>query len=62
MQARHKGQIEAMQMRVLRRIEGVFRLDRVRNVDLGQIEAGGYSEEAAAELEAKEGDEYQQSD
>ena len=55
-------------MRVLRRIEGVSRLDRVRNVDLRgmQIEARvsvGYSEEAAAELEAKGGgDEYQQSD
>ena len=31
LQARHKGQIEAMQMRVIRRIEGVSRLDRVRN-------------------------------
>ena len=41
-------------------------MDRVRNVHLGQIEAGGsvgYSEETAAELEAKGGgDEYQQSD
>ena len=34
LQARHKGRIEAMQMRVLRRIKGVSRLDRVRNVDL----------------------------
>ena len=45
-----------MHMRVLKRIEGASRLDRVRNVNLGQIEAGGsvgYSEEAAEELEAK---------
>ena len=34
LQARHKGRIEAMQMRVFRRIEGVSRLDRVRNADL----------------------------
>ena len=32
MQARHKGRIQAMQMRVLRWIEGVSRLDRVRNI------------------------------
>ena len=30
LQARHKGRIEAKQMKVLRRIEGVSRLDRVR--------------------------------
>ena len=42
LQTRHKGQIEAMQMRVLRRIEGVSRLDRVRNVDLrGRLKQEG---------------------
>ena len=43
-------------MRGLRRIEGVSRLDRVRNVDLrGSLkqEGAGYGEEAAAELETK---------
>ena len=35
LQARHKGQIEDVQTRVLRRIEGVSRFDRVRIVDLG---------------------------
>ena len=34
LQARHKGQIEAIQMKVLRRIEWVSRLDRVRTVYL----------------------------
>ena len=34
LQARHKGQIEEEQMRALRRIEGVSRMDRVRNVDI----------------------------
>ena len=32
LQARHKGGAQAMQMRVLRWIEVVSRLDRVRNV------------------------------
>ena len=42
LQARHKGRIEAMQMRVLRRIEGGSRLDRVRNVDLrGRLKQEG---------------------
>ena len=42
LQARHKGRIEATQMRVLRRIEGVSRLDRVRNVDLrGRLKQEG---------------------
>ena len=42
LQARHKGQIEAMQMRVLRRIEGGSRLDKVRNVDLrGRLKQDG---------------------
>ena len=42
LQARHKGQIEAMQMRVLRRIEGGSGLDRVRNVDLrGRLKQEG---------------------
>ena len=34
LQTRHRGRVEAMQMRVMRRIEGVTRLDRIRNVDL----------------------------
>ena len=34
LQARHKGQIEAAQMRALRWIEGLSRMDRVRNVDI----------------------------
>ena len=34
LQARHKGRIQAMQMRVLRWIEGVSRVDRVRSVDI----------------------------
>ena len=34
LQARPKGRIQATQMRVLRWIEGVSRLDRVRNVDI----------------------------
>ena len=33
LQARHKGRIQATQMRVLRWIEGVSRLDRIKNVD-----------------------------
>ena len=41
-QARHKGQIEAAQMRALRRIEGVSRMDRVRNVDIrGRLKQEG---------------------
>ena len=32
LQARHKGRIQATQIRILRWIEGVTRLDRVRNV------------------------------
>ena len=32
LQVRHKGGVQAMQMRVLRWIEGVSRLDRVRNI------------------------------
>ena len=34
LQAMHKGQIEAAQMRALRRIEGVSRMNRVRNVSV----------------------------
>ena len=34
LQTRHRGRVEAMQMRVMRRIEGVTRLDSIRNVDL----------------------------
>ena len=34
LQARHKGRIQATQMRVLRWIEGVSRFERIRNVDL----------------------------
>ena len=34
LQSRHKGRIQATQMRVLRWIEGVSRLDRIKNVDL----------------------------
>ena len=34
LQARHKGRIQATQMRVLRWIEGVSRLDRVRIVNI----------------------------
>ena len=34
LQAKHKGRIQAVQIRVLRRIEGQSRLDRIRNVDL----------------------------
>ena len=34
LQARLKGRIQATQMRVLRWIEGVSRLERIRNVDL----------------------------
>ena len=34
MQARHKGRLQATQMRVLRWIEGLSRLDRVRNMDI----------------------------
>ena len=42
LQARHKGQIEAAQMRALRRIEGVSRMDRVRNVDIrGRLKQEG---------------------
>ena len=37
LQARHKGRIQPTQMRVLRWIEGVSRLDRIRNVDLRGI-------------------------
>ena len=33
-QAKHNGQIQAVLMRVLRRIEGVSRLNRIRKVDL----------------------------
>ena len=41
-QARHKGQIEAAQMRALRRIKGVSRMDRVRNVDIrGRLKQEG---------------------
>lgn len=38
---RHRGTLEATLMRVSRWIEGVSRLDRIRYVDLRQIEAGG---------------------
>ena len=42
LQARHKGQIEAAQMRALRRIERVSRMDRVRNVDIrGRLKQEG---------------------
>ena len=42
LQARHKGQIEAAQMRALRRKEGVSRMDRVRNVDIrGRLKQEG---------------------
>ena len=42
LQARHKGQIEAAQMRALRRNEGVSRMDRVRNVDIrGRLKQEG---------------------
>ena len=42
LQARHKGQIEAAQMRALRRIEGVSRMDRMRNVDIrGRLKQEG---------------------
>ena len=34
LQARHKGRIQATQMRVLQWIEGMSRVDRIRNVDL----------------------------
>ena len=34
LQARHKGRIRATQMRVLRWIQGMSRLDRVRNLDI----------------------------
>ena len=34
LQAKHKGRIQAVQMRVLRRIKGVSRLDRISNMDL----------------------------
>ena len=44
-------------MRVLRWIEGVLRLDRIRNKDLrgrlGQKGSFGFGEETTAELEAK---------
>ena len=42
LQARHKGQIEVAQMRALRRIEGVSRMDRVMNVDIrGRLKQEG---------------------
>ena len=42
LQARHKGQIETAQMRALRRIEGISRMDRVRNVDIrGRLKQEG---------------------
>ena len=42
LQARHKGQIEAAQMRALRRIEEGSRMDRVRNVDIrGRLKQKG---------------------
>ena len=65
LQARHKGRIETMQMRVLRRIERVSRLDRVRNVDLrGRLKQEGVLDTMKKrQLETKgRGDEYQQSD
>ena len=34
LQARHEGQIQTTQMRVLQWREGVSRLDKIRNVDL----------------------------
>ena len=34
LQAKHKGRIQAVQMRVLRRREGVSSVDRISNVDL----------------------------
>ena len=42
LQARHKGQIAATRMRALRRIEGVSRMNRVRNVDIrGRLKQEG---------------------
>ena len=58
LQARHRGRIQATQMRVLRWIEGVSRLDRVRNVNirsrLGQEGVADiYGDEATAGVETK---------
>ena len=49
LQARHKGQIETTQMRLLRRIERVTRLDRVRNVEF----RGGYKQEGVLDMTKK---------
>ena len=59
LQARHKGHIQATQMRVLSWIEGVSRLVRMKKVSLGAYWSSKefqiytvYGEEVAAELEA----------
>lgn len=42
MQTRHKGRAEAAQMRMMRQIEGMTRLDKIRNVDLrNRLKQGG---------------------
>ena len=58
------GKLQATQMRVLRWIEGVLRLDRIKNIDFrGRLRQEGvdaFCEEMIAELEAKvRGDECQ---
>ena len=63
LQARHKGHIQAMQMRVLRWIEGVSRLDRVRNVNirsrLGQEEVVDMVTRRQQEWKQSSGDDHE---
>ena len=42
LQTKHGGRVDAMQMRIMRRIEGVTKLDKIRNVDLrDRLKQGG---------------------
>ena len=55
-----QSRVQATQMNVLRRIEGVSRLDRVRNVDIREklrtsSKCFGYGKDQAGEVEGKNG-------
>ena len=36
LQKSHEGKLQALEMRYLRKVEGVTRVDRIRNEDVGQ--------------------------
>ena len=63
LQVRHKGRIQAMQVRVLRWIEGVSRLDRGRNVNirsrLGQEEVVDMVTRRQQEWKQSSGDDHE---